>query len=145
MLTAEVIDAYRTMPRVLVAGYAYLVWDTVQWFQQLADPSSQHAFLVSTVVGGAAAVFGLYVNSGKAWDQKTTNKEHYFETNTSGSSFGTSPHNKQPNRPYDRSQYGYNSQDRYNRLSSVDQYNRTNSGDVSLNEETPPPDFLDQN
>jgi hypothetical protein len=31
-------------------------------------PSTQHAALVTAVVGVAAAVFGLYANSGKKWN-----------------------------------------------------------------------------
>lgn len=79
MSAAEIIDAFRGIPRVLVAGYALLVWHVVDWFMNLPDPTTEHTFLVSTVVGGAAAVFGLYVNSGSGWDRKSARKDLYIE------------------------------------------------------------------
>lgn len=79
MSVAEVVDAFRMIPRVMVAGYAWLVWVVVDWFMHLPNPTSQHAFLVSTIVGGAAAVFGLYVNSGVSWSRKSADKVDYIE------------------------------------------------------------------
>lgn len=82
MSAAEIIDAFRGIPRVLVAGYAFLVWKVVDWFMNLPDPTTEHTFLVSTVIGGAAAVFGLYVNSGSGWDRKSARKDLYIEHET---------------------------------------------------------------
>ena len=63
----ELIDAYRVVPRLLVAGYAVLVWKVTEWVMALPDVSSQQAAIVSVVYGAAAGVFGLYVNSGRRW------------------------------------------------------------------------------
>ena len=83
---AEFVDAWRLIPRLLVAGYAFMLWKVVSWYMNLAPymiegcvsekavdciaqaPSTQHAALVTAVVGVAAAVFGLYANSGKKWN-----------------------------------------------------------------------------
>ena len=84
---AEWIDAWRVIPRLLVAGYGYLVWMVVHWYMNLKPalidkcdvellgqtciteaPSTQHAALVTAVVGMAAVVIGLYVNSGRKWN-----------------------------------------------------------------------------
>jgi hypothetical protein len=81
MSAAEILDAFRTIPRILVAGYAFLVWKVVDWFMSLPEPTTEHTFLVSTVIGGAAAVFGLYVNSGSSWDRKSARKDLYMEYN----------------------------------------------------------------
>lgn len=84
---AEFVDAFRIIPRAIVAGYSFLLWYVVQWYVKLEPyvlegcdpetlgnaclimaPTTQHAALVSTVVGIAAAVFGLYAGSGKKWN-----------------------------------------------------------------------------
>lgn len=64
---AEIFDSYRVVPRILVGCYAYLIWDVYQWFKMLPDPSMSQTTLISTVVGAAAVVFGLYTNSGRNW------------------------------------------------------------------------------
>lgn len=87
MAVAEWVDAWRIVPRVLVAAYAYMMWGVVKWYMALEPriiedcnvellkevcviqaPSTQHAALVTAVVGIAAAVFGLYSNSGRKWN-----------------------------------------------------------------------------
>ena len=84
---AEWIDAWRIIPRAVIAGYTFLLWYVIQWYMKLTPyiiegcdgesfgsacivlaPTTQHAALVSTVVGIAAAVFGLYAGSGKKWN-----------------------------------------------------------------------------
>ena len=84
---AEWIDAWRLIPRAVIAGYTFLLWYVIQWYMKLEPyilegcdpetlgnaclilaPTTQHAALVSTVVGIAAAVFGLYAGSGKKWN-----------------------------------------------------------------------------
>lgn len=86
MAVAELVDAWRVVPRLLVAAYSYLVWVVVKWYMTLEPklitgcvsdtaldciyqaPTTQHAALVTAVVGVSAAVFGLYTNSGKKWN-----------------------------------------------------------------------------
>lgn len=66
---AEVLDAYRVVPRMVLLGYAYLVYDIVTWFKDLEDPATQQAALVTTVIGASAAVIGLYNNSGRKYEK----------------------------------------------------------------------------
>lgn len=82
----EWVDAWRLIPRLLVAGYAYAMWKIIQWYMTLEPtllegcdmsalgeaciinaPSTQHSVLVTAVLGVAAAVFGLYANTGRKW------------------------------------------------------------------------------
>lgn len=83
---AEMIDSWRIIPRLLLAGYAYLLYKTVSWYMALEPyildncvsekitdcivqaPTTQHAALVTAVVGIAAAIFGLYSSSGRKWN-----------------------------------------------------------------------------
>lgn len=65
--TAEVVDAWRLVPRAILVAYGELVWHTVDWFMHLTNPNTQQSALVSTIVGAAAVVIGLYTNSGRKW------------------------------------------------------------------------------
>jgi len=82
----EAIDAMRLIPRILVGGYAYLVYKTVAWYMELEPtmiencisanivdciifaPTTQHAILLSTIIGASAAVIGLYTATGRKWN-----------------------------------------------------------------------------
>lgn len=83
---AEALDAWRIIPRALVSLYCYMLYKVVEWYmalhpyimdkcvsQNMADcivqaPTTQHAALVTAVVGISAAVFGLYSSTGKKWN-----------------------------------------------------------------------------
>lgn len=99
---AEAVDAWRIVPRLLAGTYGYLVYMIVKWYMALEPklipgcvseivtdciqqaPTNQHAALVTAVIGGAAAVFGLYANSGKKWNGFTywNKSEENKETST---------------------------------------------------------------
>jgi len=82
----EAIDGMRLIPRILVGLYAYLVYKTVAWYMKLEPkmiencisanisdciviaPTAQHSILLSTIIGAAAAVFGLYTATGRKWN-----------------------------------------------------------------------------
>ena len=83
---AELVDAWRVVPRLLVGGYSYLIFVVVKWYMSLEPgmiedcmsltvteciyqaPTTQHAALVTAVVGIAAVVFGVYANSSRKWN-----------------------------------------------------------------------------
>jgi len=60
----ELLNKYRVVPRILILGYSWLLYEVSFWFMALALPTSTQAAFVSTVVGISAAVFGLYTSSG---------------------------------------------------------------------------------
>lgn len=64
---AEVIDAWRIIPRIILLFYGLMVWDVVTWYMALATPTTTQMGLVTTIVGTAALVIGLYNNSGRKW------------------------------------------------------------------------------
>lgn len=105
---AEVIDALRLVPRLIMAMYAMGLYWIVKWYidyelqykttcdsatlnvllredvpiveaqaiacsvtEVIGHPNGYTA-LVSTMVGVAAVVFGLYANSGRKWDGKNS-------------------------------------------------------------------------
>lgn len=84
---AEWMDAWRVVPRLLVAAYAYLLWKVMQWYMTIEPhmikgcpvdllkeqcisqaPTTQDAVIVTAAVGIAAAVFGMYSGSGRKWN-----------------------------------------------------------------------------
>lgn len=67
--SAEITDAWRIVPRAILTGYGFMLWETGQWFMALNDPSSAQSAYVSVLWGAAAAVSGLYFNSGRKWRQ----------------------------------------------------------------------------
>ena len=99
---AEALDAWRIVPRALVGLYCYMLYKIVNWYMDLAPyviekcvssnaldciaqaPTTQHAALVTAVVGISAAVFGLYSSTGKKWNgftfwKKKEKKEQVLE------------------------------------------------------------------
>ncbi len=62
---ADAFDAWRVVPRLLVGLYGYLLYVASTWFMGLPDPTNTQAAFISTMFGAAAAIFGLYTNSGK--------------------------------------------------------------------------------
>ena len=87
MAVAELVDTFRLMPRALVVGYGIMTWTVVKWYMTLepkiipgcnvellkevcvtAAPNTQHAAVLTAVIGGAAGVFAFYANTGKKWN-----------------------------------------------------------------------------
>lgn len=64
---AEILDAYRVVPRILLLGFGYLVWYVVQWYTGLTEPSTQQTAFVSAVVGVTAPITAFYFNTGRKW------------------------------------------------------------------------------
>ena len=93
LIGAEAIDSYRIIPRLILAGYAYIIYDSIKWYQKLKPyiiqgcnstdtlkciielPSTQQTLLLSSVFGIAGLVTALYLNSGRNWDNYHKNEE----------------------------------------------------------------------
>ena len=69
LTVAELIDAYRIVPRIILIGYSLLTWNVVSWYMAQPDPSMQHTVLVTAIVGVIAPIAGLYQSSGRKWAQ----------------------------------------------------------------------------
>jgi len=67
---AELVDALRVVPRIMLMGYSVLVWSVVDWFMGIPAPTSQHTALVVAVVGIIAPVAAFYQSSGRNWGNK---------------------------------------------------------------------------
>ena len=64
---AEIIDAYRIVPRLWLFGYGWMLVRVNEWFMALPDPNTQQAALVSTVWGAGAMITAFYVQTGRKW------------------------------------------------------------------------------
>ena len=84
---AEFLDAWRIIPRAIVILYGYGMWQVGEWYMNLKPymlegcnaellkekcivlaPTTEHMALVTALIAVAAAIFGLYANSGKKWN-----------------------------------------------------------------------------
>lgn len=74
---AEVFDAWRVFPRVLVGGYwlwvALVVHDILQWYKLLPSPertleaSGLAGAVITAVTGMATWVSKIYMDGGRSW------------------------------------------------------------------------------
>ena len=65
---AQQFNEFRVIPRLLILGYSWLLYEVSFWFMALIAPTNTQAAFVSTLVGASAAIFGLYANSGNKND-----------------------------------------------------------------------------
>ena len=63
---AQMVDSWRIFPRAFLSVYIFLLYFTVIWFMDLADPTFEQSGLISIVVGAGAAWFGLYTGTSKS-------------------------------------------------------------------------------
>jgi hypothetical protein len=66
--TAEAIDYFRVVPRMILCGYGYMTYEIVQWFMKLESPTVEQASLLVTIIGIASVVINLYEKSKTIWE-----------------------------------------------------------------------------
>jgi len=67
--TAEIIDAHRIIPKLLLLGYSWMVYDVYIWAK--ANPELEATkWIFAAVLGVAGIVLGAYFNSGRKWNNK---------------------------------------------------------------------------
>ena len=52
---ARAVDSWRIFPRLFLSVYIFLLYKTVLWYMDLADPSLEQSGLISVIVGAGAA------------------------------------------------------------------------------------------
>lgn len=70
--TAELVDAFRIVPRGILAGYGFMVWDMWRWVQTLPDLTTQQASYVGAITGLAVPLTGWYMQGGRKWGKGGT-------------------------------------------------------------------------
>jgi hypothetical protein len=64
---AELIGAYRVVPRIILGLYAFFVWYVSNWYLMIPNPTTGQTALVTTIAGSIPVVIGLYQSSGRNW------------------------------------------------------------------------------
>lgn len=80
--TAEVLDAWRVFPRLMLLFYCYFVYvstfDVLDWYQKLPGPersleaSGLAAAIITAVTGMGTWFLKVYVSTGRKWDEDTS-------------------------------------------------------------------------
>jgi hypothetical protein len=88
LMFAEMIDAWRLIPRAVTAGYIWLLTYVILWYMGLEPymldgcnvellkqecmvraPTTQHTSLITAVIGMGVGIFGFYAKSGRNWGE----------------------------------------------------------------------------
>jgi hypothetical protein len=65
MISPEMLDRWRILPRLLILAMIIMTYRVVEWFMDLPDPNPEQAALVSVMTGALTGAFGLFLGSGK--------------------------------------------------------------------------------
>jgi|TARA_E500000318_G_scaffold44304_1_gene41902 hypothetical protein len=65
MITPEMLDQWRLLPRMVMLVMIVMTYRVVEWFMDLPDPNPEQAALVSVMTGALTGAFGLFLGSGK--------------------------------------------------------------------------------
>jgi len=65
MISPEMLDRWRILPRLLILAMIIMTYRVVEWFMELPDPNPEQAALVSVMTGALTGAFGLFLGSGK--------------------------------------------------------------------------------
>lgn len=144
MKTAEVVDAWRVVPRLVLVAYGALTLHVVNWFMTIPEPTTSQMVLVTTISGLSAAVIGLYNNSSKNWNEynreftdrvlKLNDPEAYISLTTARAEESQMDRNSY--RPSYMPRRDYN--DRYTSMSEYDAPSSARSFEESrMNSENP--------
>ena len=61
MITPELLDQWRLLPRLVMLVMIVMTYRVVEWFMSLPDPNPEQAALVSVMTGALTAAFGLFL------------------------------------------------------------------------------------
>jgi hypothetical protein len=101
---AEVVDAWRVIPRAIMIGYGWIIYNVTEWFLLLPDPTGTQMGFASTIWGAAGILTGWYFSTGRKWDG--SNQHFFVKTPEYGSYHGPGPIHQPPpsyhfhDRPY---------------------------------------------
>ena len=64
---AEILDAYRVIPRLILMLYGLFVYQIAMWFIGLPEPTTQQASFASIIFTTIPVIVGFYNNTGRKW------------------------------------------------------------------------------
>lgn len=69
LTAAEIVDAFRLVPRLLLLGFAVVSFKAFIWATGLEELSATQLGLVTAIWGAATVWLTFYLNSGRKWDK----------------------------------------------------------------------------
>lgn len=67
---AEIVDAFRVIPRVMIGLFVWLCVDAYLWMKGLDLTPGEKQMIFTTVMGAATVWLSFYLNSGRKWSDK---------------------------------------------------------------------------
>jgi len=67
---AEVMDAWRIFPRLILIAYGFMCGHLAVWYEALKVPTSEQSAFAGAIIAMATPLAGLYFNSGRDWTKK---------------------------------------------------------------------------
>jgi phosphate/sulfate permease len=64
---AEITDAWRLVPRMVLAAYGAMCWQLTAWYMALKAPTTEQMAFVSLIVGLAVPLTNFYMSTGRKW------------------------------------------------------------------------------
>lgn len=64
---AEITDAWRIFPRLVLTGYGLLCWELAKWVMAKADISASQAAFATGIIGLAVPMTAFYMQTGRKW------------------------------------------------------------------------------
>jgi len=68
LTVAELADAFRVLPRIILVGYGLVVIELVHWAMNLPSITVEQAGLVSIVTAMFAPLSNWYMQTGRKWN-----------------------------------------------------------------------------
>lgn len=67
LIWAEIVDAWRVVPRAVLFFYGCFTWNVYLWIKDLESPTVEQTGIMYAVIGVAGMIFNFYAKSGRAW------------------------------------------------------------------------------
>lgn len=69
LAVAEIVDAFRVVPRLVLIGFSVLCYKAFVWATGLDELSTAQLGLATAIWGAATAWLTFYLNTGRKWDK----------------------------------------------------------------------------
>lgn len=67
LVLAELIDAFRVLPRLYLAVYILILWTGHDWYMDLEKPLADQLSYLQSLWLAAGGITGIYMATGRKW------------------------------------------------------------------------------
>lgn len=75
---AQLINEFRLIPRILVFGYGYLLYQHVMWYQTIDNPTTAHSVALTALTGFGSVIFTFYAKTKTETVVERKTKSHKY-------------------------------------------------------------------